>query len=117
MPSVMFVGGPWDSKMMNIADPQQIYYAVKEPNPFEAFRQDAQPGKPSAVQRVTYEKADGTVDPVIYRCKDIDRVQEAVNFIKRLGIDLEPWQEQLLRDLLGGKPRETNVPGSTDPQP
>jgi hypothetical protein len=95
----MFVGGPWDSRTMKVIDPQSIYYAIQEPDPFDNFRRadSVIPGKDTLSQRITYEKVDGTVDPVIYRCKDIDRAQEVVNLCRRIGIVLKPWQERMMR--------------------
>lgn len=99
MPSIMFVGGPWDSKTRNVVNPQQVYFAVQQPNPFDNFRNadKPQPSVDVLAQRHTYERVSGTRDPIIYRCVDTDRGQEAINFIRRIGIELEPWQEEILR--------------------
>jgi hypothetical protein len=98
MHQVTFVGGPWDGRQIAVADPQPTYYAVIEADPFRAFKAAdlPRPVADSLALRVEYDMVPGTDKPIIYACKNFRREIEVTNFIRKLGITLEPWQEMML---------------------
>ena len=90
--TIILEGGPSDGKSFVLENYPPVFVTVK-PLPTYAMLNSGPLGP--AAERCYYERV-GNTDR--YVCTEWEPVQEAINFMRRLGMELTEWQERMFRD-------------------
>ena len=94
-------GGPFDGKRIHAEPPLMPGINIMlDPSPIDQFNYRPLPGMPPCLpsKRYTYRRIGETTD---YAEAMLSRHQSVVEFMRACGIELLPWQENLMRELFG----------------
>jgi hypothetical protein len=92
-------GGPFDGQRMAALPPLTLeIHVMLDPPPIDQFNYHPLPGMPPCLpsKRYTYRRIGETTD---YASSLISRRQSVVDFIRSIGLELLPWQENLTWEL------------------